>query len=149
MDESPTSSFLIALRSDVSLTHAFEKMKGNFNQIEVLVKETTVRLKSVKTHGTGLFALISAIWRQNYSDTVVFTAEHESALLEFIYVEKFGWKTDDANYWYMVQGTTTRQSPLSYRNKLIGGSIKKVVKNLKSYINKKISNRGQQRQVAK
>ena len=147
MDESSADSFINLLRSDATVAHSAKILKDNFNQVESLVKEAAGHLRSAKKIGSGLQASISEIWRQNFSGAVNFTAEIESAVLEFIFVEKFGWNINDANFWYMNKGTVTRQNPLSYRNKLIGGSVKKIVRDVRSHINGKLLKDGQQRQV--
>jgi len=122
MDESSADSFINLLRSDAIVAHSAKIMKDNFNQIESPVKEAAGRLRSAKKYGAGLHASIAEIRRQNFSDAFDFTAEIKSAVLEFIFVENFGWNIKDREF---LVWTVTRQNTLSYMNKLIGGSANK------------------------
>jgi hypothetical protein len=142
-------SFVHVLRHDIELNNTINEIKKECEVIKKHIQQATTGLKTVKKYGNGLYAKISKIYRENFMPTDRFTDEHEKALLDFIYVEKLGWKVDNSDHWWFDIQTQSRKSHLSYRDVAAGSCIRKVVADLKCKINSgKLKSCQQRKQVA-
>ena len=105
------------------------------DQVDVLFEETKKELRKASKYGNGFYAKISKIWRENFLTTETFTDYHEVALIDFIFVECYGWNINDRKFWHFNEELQTRINFLSYKNKLAGSLVRRVVSDLKSKIN--------------
>ena len=126
--------FVEIVKNDESIKEALFQHKRKFDELGGIMIEAKKVMKETVQYGTGFYARISKLIKILFPDIEFFSDEHEAFLLDYIFIDVYGWKPNDHNFWYFDINTKDhRAHALAFQknNRPLGSKIVEIVKKVK------------------
>jgi hypothetical protein len=126
--------FLEIVRNDEILKSKFIQYKNEYETVVVILHQANESMRRTVRYGRGLFATISALIKDFFPDVTFFTSAHEGILLDYIFIDIYGWHPTNAEFWFLDKPTKSiRAHRFAFQDnvKNFGKNIVTMVRKLK------------------
>jgi hypothetical protein len=97
--------FVQIIRNDETFISKFIQHKNEYETVVVILHQANESMRKTVRYGQGLFATISALIKDFFPDVTFFTSAHEDILLDYIFIDIYGWHPTNAEFWFLDKPT--------------------------------------------
>ena len=126
--------FVEIVKNDESIKEVFFGHKQKFDELNGIMIEAKKVMEDTVRHGTGFYSRISKLIKILFPDIIFFSDEHEAILLDYIFIDVYGWKPNDHNFWVFDKNTKDHRkhaTAFQNNNRPLGSKIVEMVKKVK------------------
>jgi hypothetical protein len=97
--------FVEIVRNDELLKSKLIQHKNEYETFVGILQRASLSIRKTVKYGRGLFATISALIKDVFPDVNLFTSAHEDILLDYIFIDIYGWHPTNAEFWFLDKHT--------------------------------------------